>query len=64
VLIVASPLAKDWKYTVPSVGIVVTSLNPQTRRILRPELARCCMTRSMSELLVKNPIQYEFVPAK
>lgn len=61
---VGSLPAKDWKYTVPDDGVLVTSLKPQTRRILRPDLDRCCMTRSTSLSLVKKLIQYEFVPAK
>jgi hypothetical protein len=40
VLIVAVEPENDWKYTVPELGIVVTSLKPHTRRIFCLEAAR------------------------
>jgi hypothetical protein len=58
------PAASFWNQTVPDPGVAVTSLKPQTRRILRPELVRASSAVSTSALFVRNPIQYEFVPAK
>jgi len=64
VLIVGVEPLRLWYQTVPVPGMLFTSLNPQTRRILRPLVCKCDITKSTSALFGRKPIQYEFVPAK
>jgi hypothetical protein len=64
-VLIVDPLADSfWNHTVPEPGSEVTSLKPQTRRIFRCAFWRSSSALSTSALLVRNPIQYEFVPAK
>jgi hypothetical protein len=64
-VLIVEPLADSlWNHTVPDPGVDVTSLKPQTRRIFKPALCTSLSALSTSALFVRNPIQYEFVPAK